>query len=283
MIPFDFEYYKPSSIMEAVDTFRLLNTQGKEPLYYGGGTEIITMARRSHIFTKAVIDIKGIPECNTFNVQNGKLVIGASITLTRLGESDIFPLLGKAARKVADHTVRNKLTLGGNICGKITFREAVLPFLLSDSMVVLAGQRGTRNVPINQVFNKTLNLEQGEFIVQLVIDIEYSQLPFMSIKKTKQEKSAYPLISVDALKKDGQIRLAFSGVCPFPFRSSTIEQILNDKNIPLELRINKALTSLPAPINNNIEASAEYREFVLKNTLTDTIKVLERSQYAGIP
>ncbi|MDD4347083.1 MAG: FAD binding domain-containing protein [Desulfitobacteriaceae bacterium] len=283
MIPFDFEYYKPSSIMEAVDTFRLLNTQGKEPLYYGGGTEIITMARRSHIFTKAVIDIKGIPECNTFNVQNGKLVIGASITLTRLGESDIFPLLGKAARKVADHTVRNKLTLGGNICGKITFREAVLPFLLSDSMVVLAGQRGTRNVPINQVFNKTLNLEQGEFLVQLVIDIEYSQLPFMSIKKTKQEKSAYPLISVDALKKDGQIRLAFSGVCPFPFRSSTIEQILNDKNIPLELRINKALTSLPAPINNNIEASAEYREFVLKNTLTDTIKVLERSQYAGIP
>lgn len=34
---------------------------------------------------------------------------------------------------------------------------------------------------------------------------------------------------------------------------------------------------LPAPINNNIEASAEYREFVLKNTLSDTIKVLERS------
>lgn len=277
MIPFDFEYYKPSSMMEAVDTFRLLNNQGKAPLYFSGGTEIITMARRSHIFTKAVIDIKGIPECSTFNVQNEKLVIGASITLTQLEESKIFPLLGRAARKVADHTVRNKLTVGGNICGKITFREAVLPFLLSDSTVVLAGQRGIRNVPINQVFNKTLNLEKGEFLVQLVTDIGYSQFPFMSIKKTKQEKSAYPLISIDSLKKDGQIRFAFSGVCPFPFRSSTIEQVLNDKNIPLELRINKALSSLPAPINNNIEASAEYREFVLKNTLSDTIKVLERS------
>lgn len=277
MIPFDFEYYKPSSIMEAVDTFRLLNTQGKEPLYFCGGTEIITMARRSHIFTKAVIDIKGTPEGNTFNVQNGELVIGASITLTQLEESRLFPLLGRAARKVADHTVRNKLTVGGNICGKITFREAVLPFLLSDSKVVLAGQRGIRNVPINQVFNKTLNLEKGEFLVQLVTDIDYSQFTFRSIKKTKQEKSAYPLISVDALNKDGQIRFAFSGVCPFPFRSSTIEKILNDKTIPLELRINKALTSLPAPINNNLEASAEYREFVLKNTLSDIIKVLERS------
>ena len=277
MIPFDFEYYKLSTMMEAVDTFRLLNTQGKEPLYFSGGTEIITMARRSHIFTKAVIDIKGTPEGNTFNVQNGELVIGASITLTQLEESRLFPLLGRAARKVADHTVRNKLTVGGNICGKITFREAVLPFLLSDSKVVLAGQRGIRNVPINQVFNKTLNLEKGEFLVQLVTDIDYSQFTFRSIKKTKQEKSAYPLISVDALNKDGQIRFAFSGVCPFPFRSSTIEKILNDKTIPLELRINKALTSLPAPINNNLEASAEYREFVLKNTLSDIIKVLERS------
>lgn len=277
MIPFDFEYYKPSSMMEAVNTFRLLNNQGKVPLYFSGGTEIITMARRSHIFTKAVIDIKGIAECNTFNVQTEKLVIGASITLTQLEESKIFPLLGKAARKVADHTVRNKLTVGGNICGKITFREAVLPFLLSDSTLVLAGETGIRNVPINQVFNKTLNLEKGEFLVQLVTNIDFSQFPFISIKKTKQEKSAYPLISIDSLKKDGQIRFAFSGVCPFPFRSSTIEQVLNDKNIPLELRINKALSILPAPVNNNIEASAEYREFILKNTLSDTIKVLERS------
>lgn len=274
MIPFDFEYYKPSSIVEAVDIFRLLDTQGKEPLYFSGGTEIITMARRSHIFTEAVIDIKGIPECNTLNIQNEKLVIGATVTLTQLRESNIFPLLGRAARKVADHTVRNKLTIGGNICGKIRFREAVLPFLISDSTVVLAGQTGIRNVPINQVFNKTLNLEKGEFLVQLVTDIGYSQFPFISIKKTKQEKSAYPLISIDSLKKDGQIRFAFSGVCPFPFRSSTIEQVLNDNNIPLELRINKALSMLPAPINNNIEASAEYRKFVLRNTLLDIIKVL---------
>ena len=277
MIPFDFEYYKPSSMMEAVDTFRLLNTQGKAPLYFNGGTEIISMARRSHIFTEAVIDIKGIPECNTLNVQNEKLVIGASITLTQLAESEIFPLLGRAARKVADHTVRTKLTIGGNICGKITFREAVLPFLLSDSTVILAGPKGIRHVPIHQVFNKTLKLEQGEFLVQLVTDIDYSQFPFMSIKKTKQETSAYPLISIDSLKKDGQIRFAFSGVCPFPFRSSTIEQILNDKNIPLELRINKALSILPASTNDNLEASAEYREFILKNTLSAIIKVFERS------
>ena len=235
------------------------------------------MARRGDISTKAVIDIKGIPECNAFQLQNGKLVTGAALTLTQLEEANIFPLLGKAASKAADHTVRNKLTLGGNICGKIIFREAVLPFLLSDSQVVIAGERGVRVVQINQAFNKTLQLEKGEFLVQLVTDISYSYLPYISIKKTKMGKVDYPLVSIDALKKDSQIRIAFSGVCPFPFRSSKIEEDINNRHASLELRVGNAVSHLPAPISNNIEGSAEYREFVLKNTLSDIVKVLERS------
>lgn len=83
-----------------------------------------------------------------------------------------------------------------------------------------------RVVQINQVFNKTLHLEKGELLVQLLTDISYSYLPYMSIKKTKIEKVDYPLVSIDALKKDNQIRIAFSGVCPFPFRSSKIEEEL---------------------------------------------------------
>lgn len=276
MISFDFEYYKPSTIMEAVKTFGILSIQGKEPLYYSGGTEIISMARRGDIFTKAVIDIKGIPECNAFQLQNGNLVTGVALTLTQLEEANIFPLLGRAASKAADHTVRNKLTLGGNICGKIIFREAVLPLLLSDSQVVLVGERGVRVVQINQAFNKTLQLEKGELLVQIITDISYSYLPFVSVKKTKMEKVDYPLISIDALKKDSQVRIAFSGVCPFPFRSPKIEEDINNRQVPVEMRVNNAVSHLPAPISNNIEGSAEYREFVLKNTLTDIITELER-------
>ena len=277
MISFDFEYYKPSTIIEAVKTFGSLSMQGKDPLYYSGGTEIISMARRDDIFTRAVIDIKGIPECNEFRVQTGKLVTGAALTLTQLEEANIFPLLGKAASKAADHTVRNKLTVGGNICGKIIFREAVLPFLLSDSQVVLAGKRGVRVVPINQAFNKTLQLEKGELLVQLLTETSYAHLPYISIKKTKLEKVDYPLVSIDALKKDNKIRIAFSGVCPFPFRSPKIEEDINNTQVPLELRISNAVSHLPAPISNNIEGSAEYREFVLRNTLSEIIKVFERS------
>ncbi|MDV2583678.1 FAD binding domain-containing protein, partial [Alkalibacillus haloalkaliphilus] len=63
MISFDFEYYKPTSINEATQLFQSLVEQGKEPIYFSGGTEVITLGRINQIQTDAVIDFKGIPEC----------------------------------------------------------------------------------------------------------------------------------------------------------------------------------------------------------------------------
>jgi xanthine dehydrogenase molybdenum-binding subunit len=62
MIEFDFEYYRPSTIEEAVGLYHTLHTSGKMPIYYSGGTEIITLARSGQIMMGAVIDIKGISE-----------------------------------------------------------------------------------------------------------------------------------------------------------------------------------------------------------------------------
>ena len=45
MIAFDFEYYKPSSMAEAIETFNMFREQGKNVMYFSGGTEIITFAR----------------------------------------------------------------------------------------------------------------------------------------------------------------------------------------------------------------------------------------------
>ena len=63
MVPFDFAYYRPQSIAEATALFAALERDGKRPLYYGGGTEIITLSRLNLVRTAAVIDIKSIPEC----------------------------------------------------------------------------------------------------------------------------------------------------------------------------------------------------------------------------
>lgn len=275
MIPFDLDYYKPDSIQEAVQLYKDLKLQDKQPLYYGGGTEIITMARVHNIVTKAVIDIKGIPECNELHFQDEKLVIGSAVTLTQIAESKMFPLLGKTVARVADHTTQCKITLGGNLAGTIIYREAVLPLLLSDSKILIAEENGLRLVPIYEVFQERLNIDKGEFIVQVITDKDYIALPYVHAKKTKSEKIDYPLITVAALKKENRIRIAFSGLCSFPFRSLQIEDDINDSNCRWDVRINNVISHLPAPALDDISGTGKYREFVLSETLINIVNTLE--------
>ncbi len=84
MIAFNFEYYKPDSLDEAVKLHKGLSESGKEPLYYSGGTEIITMARRNDLVTKAVIDIKGI------EAVLGHLIGDSSVSIYRKKVKGLF-------------------------------------------------------------------------------------------------------------------------------------------------------------------------------------------------
>lgn len=272
MIPFDFEYYRPDTLKEAVELYQELNSRGLTPLYYGGGTEIISMARLNTVRTGAVIDIKAIPDCNILEIKDNQLVIGAAVTLTQVMESALFPLLGKSGGRVADHTIRGKITIGGNLCGKIIYRETVLPFLLVDSEIIIIGPGGERKVSIHDVFQQTMCLNPGELLVQVLTYKEYLSLPHDEVKKTRLDKIDYPLVSVAALKKDGLFRIAVSGLCAFPFRSTIIENEINNQKLDLKERVNNTIRHLPAPILTDIHASAEYREFVFKNTLLKIIR-----------
>ncbi|PQP89826.1 xanthine dehydrogenase family protein subunit M [Paenibacillus sp. AR247] len=173
MIPFDFEYYRPSSVKEAADAYQALQAQGKHPMYWSGGTEIITMARLNEDHPGAVVDLKAIPECSVMEYRENDLIIGGCVTLSAVTGSNLFPLLGRAAQGVADQTSRNKITLGGNLCGRIYYREAVLPLLVADSRLVIAGKGGVREAVIHQVFRGQIRLEPGEFLLQTVTDREF--------------------------------------------------------------------------------------------------------------
>ena len=272
MIPLDFDYYRPNTIYEATQVFANLDNCLKEPLYFGGGTEIITFARTQNIHTKAVVDLKSIPECQVLDFSGNKLIIGACVSLTKIIDSQVFPLLGKTCAGIADHTARGKITIGGNICGRIIYHEAILPLFLTDCMVVIAGVHGWRNIPIWQVFDKQLLLNKGEFIVRFVIDRSYLRLPFAHVKKTRVAKIDYPLVSVATVKTVGRIRIAFSGVCSFPFRSLKMEEYLNREDLSYAERIRSAIASIPAPLLDNLAGTSEYRCFVLSEILMNMLE-----------
>lgn len=272
MIPFNFVYYCPDTLKEAAEIFSELQSQGKAVVYYAGGSEIISMCRTGSIQPEAIIDIKNIPECKLLSVDSEKLHIGSVCTLSQISESKLFPLMRLTCGRIADHTNQCRITLGGNLCGTIIYRETSLPLLLSGADITLYGPEAERTVPFENVFHGRMQMKPGEMIVQVHIPIWALSARYSHVKKTANEKIDYPLVSIAALWKDDNLRIAFSGVCSYPFRSEQIENVLNAKSQPIEERIRQAVELLPELAYTDVESSGEYRLFVLKNTLRELLE-----------
>lgn len=277
MIPFDFVYLRPDTVDEAVAAFAHQARQGLNPLYYGGGTEIVTFARDRRVTPGAVIDIKRIPECGELGVDGGSLVLGAGLPLNRIIDSGLFPLLGRGAAGIADHTVRNRLTFGGNIAGRLPYREAVLSLLLSEATLVLAGPNGRRSVGVREVFSKRLLLEEGELFVQARVPVSAAKSRWRHLRREKGTRIDYPLVSVSFLEHEGRLRMAASGLLAYPFRDDEVEKSLNERGQTATKRADAAAKHLPGEVRSDQRGSAEYRVHLFRKIIIETIEELEKS------
>lgn len=275
MIGFNFDYYECDTIEEAVNLFARLSLVGKRVLYFSGGTEIITFADRDTIQFDAVIAINKIPELKVFTLDNDFLYIGAANILSFIADTHIFPLLSESCPFVADHTSRNKITIGGNLCGEIPYKNAVLPFFISDTTVIIANQQGVRNEPFLEVYNNGLHLQSGDLIIQFAVPKKNLNVPYYTKKVRKIGEFGYPLIGLSLVKDNGKINAAFSAVCKNAFRSFRVENALNDYTVPLRTRVDRAIENIPCRIESNIQGSAPYRKFVLKQQLIEALTLLE--------
>ena len=122
------------------------------------------------------------------------------------------------------------------------------------------------------VFHERMRIKPGEMIVQVHVPIWALSARYSHIKKTANEKIDYPLVSVAALWKDDTLRIPFSGVSSYPFRSEQIEYVLNARTEPMEERIKQAVGLLPEPASTDAEGSGEYRFFVLENALSELLE-----------
>lgn len=278
MIPFDFIYCRPDTLEEAFEAFGQLQRGGKDPIYYAGGSEIITMSRAGSIKPGAVIDIKRIQDCLLLSSDPEGLHIGSACTLNQIKEADLFPLLTCACGRIADHTNQCRITLGGNLCGTIMYREASLALLLCDATVTLFGRLGLRTVPFQSVFQGRMRLSPGEFMVQAHVPGWALEAAHFHVKRTASEKIDYPLVSMAAILQRKYLRTAFSGVCSYPFRSLSMEEALNDSSLSLTERVEKAEELLPEPAYSDVKGSGGYRMFVFRNMIRALLEDLADGQ-----
>jgi CO/xanthine dehydrogenase FAD-binding subunit len=268
MIPFSFAYVAPDTLQEAADAYSDFISRGLTPLYFTGGTEIITMGRVGSLRFDAVIDLKCIPEMKGFKKENSILSLGAAETLNDVACLGEFPLLAKCCQRVADHTAQCKITLGGNIAGTVIYHEAVLALILSEATAELFGPNGSRTSNLNALFTPMLTLNPGEFFVRFSFDMLFAGLPFVHEKHVVSEKIGYPLFTMAAIRKDAAMEAAISGLYRYPFRLHF--PLVSESSDPGKLsdQLHSQMNEEPL---SDVSGSAEYRLFRLEGALHDAM------------
>ncbi len=275
MIPIDFSYWRPTSAEEAVALYQRLAADRQEPAYCAGGTEIVTRARLGQLAPGAVIDLKAIPEMCRVACEGGRWHFGAAVPLAQLVDDEPWPLLARIAERVADHTSRAHITLGGNLAGAIQYREAALPFWLADAEITVAGPHGRHTAPFAQRFGGALSLDPGELVLDLSIPESATRFPSYAQKATRLDYVDYPLVTVAAVQSPGgHLRVAWSGLLPEPFRSDALDAALSAAGTPAA-RVARALGELPSTLVEDLHGTADYRRFVCEQILSDAIADLE--------
>ena len=112
----EYQYHRPATLAEAC---ALLHGR-EDTLPISGGTDLVPNMKHLLWTPRHLVALTGIPEMQGIGIVEGELVIGAAETLAAVAVSSlvhrIAPSLATAAGKVAGPQVRNRGTIGGNLC-----------------------------------------------------------------------------------------------------------------------------------------------------------------------
>jgi aerobic carbon-monoxide dehydrogenase medium subunit len=146
------EYARPSTVEEAV---RLLSENDGARALAGGQTLINVMKARA-ASPDMLVDLNGLPELKGIDLaSDGTVSIGAMTTYTELmdsAEGRARPILADVCAQIADVQVRNRGTIGGNVCSNDPTNH-LPPLMVSlGATMHITGQNGERAVPAEEFF-----------------------------------------------------------------------------------------------------------------------------------
>jgi CO/xanthine dehydrogenase FAD-binding subunit len=135
-------FLQPRSLEEALE----LKAARPEAMPIAGGTDVMVELNFDRARPPAVMDLGQVPELEGFQLQNGRLRLGARLTYTQavdlLGE--LLPGLAIASRTVGSPQIRNRGTIGGNLGSASPAGDALPPLLAGGAEVEVASARGGR-------------------------------------------------------------------------------------------------------------------------------------------
>jgi carbon-monoxide dehydrogenase medium subunit len=231
-----FDYERPSSFEDAC---RLLKEAGGSKKALAGGTDLLIKTRQKVISPEGMISLRDVPGLSglSFSPEKG-LAIGAMARLSDVEIADVvkenYPALATAVATIGSTQVRNRATIGGNICNAAPSADS-LPILIAyGASVVIGDEESEREVLLEEFFTgpgQTV-LNVGELVKQILVPA-LPQNAFATYIKAARSALDIALVGValfavyepsDGVIKD--MRVALAAVAPTPVRSRQMERIV---------------------------------------------------------
>ncbi len=284
--------YKVNSVNEALE---ILDNSKVKPTIIAGGTDLIIKLREGKNTINALIDISYVEEIKGVILIGNKIRIGAATTFNNLINSEVLNInlsgLKKAASMVGSPQIRNRATIGGNICNASPSADIIPPLLALEAKVVLESKNNKRVLNLEDfILDKNkVDLNNNEILTYIEFNnlSENKHLRFYKLSHRKAlaiaQLSSSVCVEVENNKfKDVQISLG--AVDKIPFREYEIENYLLNKEVDenivvdaLEILSNKTIDRLAN--RSSGEFKSEAIKWVLKKALEEVISVENKSKY----
>src|ERR671914_971953 len=146
-------YVRPATVEEAI--VHLSEHEGARAL--AGGQTLLNVMKARAASPEVLVDLAALPELRSIGFSSeGRLEIGAMVTYTQLAASSEVevarPILGEVVSTIADVQVRNRGTVGGNVCVADPTNHLPPLFSALDARFTIRGQDGERAVSAEEFF-----------------------------------------------------------------------------------------------------------------------------------
>ena len=227
----------------------------------------------------AILDVKAIEELRGVRRVGDQVSIGACTLMSELERDPVIraaaPTLAEAASRVACAQIRNRATIGGNLCNASPAADTAVPLILLDAVLELACAEAsgvtTREVPITEFFRGpgATVIERGEILTRVRFE-PLSDGAFSAWDKFGTRPAmeiAVASVGV-ALCLDNETvaraRVGYGSVAPVPLRGRKAEAALVGHRLDADV-IDKCIAAARdeiAPISD-VRGGADYRREIV--------------------
>jgi carbon-monoxide dehydrogenase medium subunit len=268
-----FDYAAPTTIKDACQL--LASTPNARAL--AGGTDLLIQMKERGRPVPLLVSLRRVEELSSLNT-NGQLEIGAMVTCGEVAWSEAigrgWPGLVDGADLVGSVQIRNKGTIGGNVCNAAPSADVVPALIVLGATARIVGADGERSLPLQDVFRgpgQTV-VGPGELLAGLTVPKAAAGSGSAYLRHVPRREMDIAVVGVGVqLQLDGDgrtvkdARVCLASVAPTPIRSPRAEQALigSQLNDDALRRAGEGAAADARPISD-VRATADYRRALLE-------------------